>query len=197
MSKNPDYNRATNAAYETLTKYAGDYPIIDIYGLLSSFPNVEIYTYSEMAKRFGLSFYDFCSNFSSSNHGFTIRRDKNGRTSYIVLYNERKDATTIKFTLAHETGHIVMNHQEDGEIEDKEANCFARNILCPVPVINNFDLQTYSDYMECFRISEPFAIAASGNYSSDKYYISQENYNKIDELSYFNITGYSPYEVYL
>lgn len=196
MRKTPDYGIATNAAYETLSAYKGAYPVIDIFSILKSFPNVMIKTYSEAAKRSGLSFGDFCEYRASSRHGFTIRREKQGRKQFLVYYNDYKDETTVRFTLAHETGHIVLDHEKDGEVQDKEANCFARNILCPVPLIKGFEVKTVSEYMKCFDISEPFAKAALQNFPSDEYYITRDNYQRIDEKAYCSITGFSPIELY-
>lgn len=70
---------------------------------------------------------------------------KNG--SYLIAYN--KDVTPrerIRFTVAHELGHIFLHHLEElgvpilqrinvnkllYEVMEDEANCFARNLLCP------------------------------------------------------------------
>ena len=50
MNNNPDYCKATNAAYDTLCSYKGDFPNINVYEILLNIPNVTIHTYSEIAK---------------------------------------------------------------------------------------------------------------------------------------------------
>lgn len=194
MTDFPDYCRATNAAYEILQKYKGDFPCVDVYQLLSSLPNVAIFTYSAMANKLNVSFREFYSNFASSNHGFTIYDTQ--KNKYLVCYNEFKDNTTVKFTLAHELAHIILKHNEDNERTDKEANCCARNIICPIPIVNNYQLKSVYDYMSCFNISKPMAKAAIDLAENDNYNITRQNYNAVDELAYFNISGYSPYELY-
>ena len=91
-----------------------------------------------MAGKLGMSFENFYSNFASSNHGF-------------------KDETTIKFTIAHELGHIVLKHCEDNYFTQKEDNCFARNLISPIPLVNRYKLNISRDYVRCFGISEPMA----------------------------------------
>jgi hypothetical protein len=68
----------------------------------------------------------------------------NGR--YKIIYNEKAYPARIRFTLAHEIGHIWLKHLEDFELTrlsqnsfaeeqydvlEKEANCFAAELLMP------------------------------------------------------------------
>lgn len=78
----------------------------------------------------------------------------------------------------------------------REANCFARNILCPVQIVKECQLSTPQDYMECFDISEPMAKAAIGNFKSDMYYISNALYNNINDKIYCYMTGCTLAELY-
>lgn len=64
---------------------------------------------------------------------------------YIIIYNHKKPASRIRFSLAHELGHIIMGHLSDevteinrGGLDDHtyyfyegEANVFAGNFLAP------------------------------------------------------------------
>lgn len=51
---------------------------------------------------------------------------------YIVLYND-KDQTPehLNWTLAHEVGHIYMEHTKDSRVEEIEAHFFAAQLLMP------------------------------------------------------------------
>ncbi|MBQ8074896.1 MAG: ImmA/IrrE family metallo-endopeptidase [Oscillospiraceae bacterium] len=67
----------------------------------------------------------------------------------MILYNEKRTPPLrIRFSIAHELGHILLGHhaEEDREalsgendarelyeVQEEEANCFARNLLCPAP----------------------------------------------------------------
>lgn len=64
--------------------------------------------------------------------GYTIRRTSGNNTSYIVLYNaDVKSAGRKRFTLAHELGHILLNHTDDGARQEAEADRFAAQLLLP------------------------------------------------------------------
>lgn len=193
MSKTPDYSKATNAAYNALENYNGPYPKVDIFGIISSLPNISIHTYSETAKRFGLTFFRFLS-LASSEHGYTVYNQT--KNKWIIYYNDLKDECTIRFTLAHELGHIALEHTEDNDVARCEADCFARNFLCPVPLRIGYGLTTVDEYCECFNISEPMATATIHLNSSDIYYITERNFSNIDNNAYCYLTGCTLAELY-
>lgn len=180
----PDYEKATNAAYSELRNYNGGYPRVNIFALLKNYSRVQLHTFSESAAILGVTLDEFIKDYSESYMGFTIYDFSKKR--WLVYYNDAKCITTIRFTIAHELGHIVLGHTKDNLHSDKEANCFARNILCPAPIIEDLNLNTCEDYCSCFNVSEPMAAAAKGNHSSDMYYISRENYDAIS----FNFASY-------
>lgn len=90
-----------------------------------------------------------------SDRGFIFRDGKYG----IICYNDDQDPGTIRFALAHELGHYVLKHTEEeaSRITDQEANCFARNFLSPVPVTEQFDLNSINDCCDIFDITPPAA----------------------------------------
>ena len=172
MIEFPDYRRATNAAYDVLQYYDGTFPEIKILTIIKRYPNIKICSYSCAAQKLNVSHSEFTYPY------------------------DFKDTTTTKFTLAHELGHIILGHTNDNEIADKEANCFARNLLCPIQIIIGFQLETVSDYTNCFHISEPMAVASICNKKSDEYYITKQNYDSIDEKVYCYMVGCTPAELY-
>lgn len=189
MIRFPDYSKATNAAYETIIEYkAFSFPISP-YKILNKMKRVNLYTYEQLKHRFHFTEYPF-----SSDHGLTIVDLKNNKR--IVAYDSNKNYTTIRFTLAHELGHAVLNHIEDGDIENKEANCFARNLLCPVPAIEEMDLQSVSDYQDFFDVSAPMAELSKIYLKNDKYYITEENYLGFNSGVFHKVTGYYPEQFY-
>lgn len=188
----PNYSRATNAAYAELAQYDGKFPVIDIYGIILASNDILLKSYEQAAQFLKCSHNVFTYNISQSEYGFTvIRRDKS-----IIFYNNKKDEKTIRFTLAHELGHIRLGHTEDNSKSDKEANCFARNLLCPIPLVKGYKLASAKDYEECFGISEPFAKAAFAHSSEDLHYISEGNYQAVDDKIYCYLNGCTMSELY-
>lgn len=188
MSNAPDYSTATNKAYEILSRV---YPFqleTDIFKILSSFSTIVVHTYTEFAQKFKMSFEEALESVSSE-YGFTIRSRRTGKSE--IYYNDRKDICTIKFTLAHELGHIVLGHVEDDDISRKEASCFARNLLCAVPIIDELNIQTVRDLVYVFEVGEPMAKVSLNHFNSDRYYIRKNLYNNIREQTYAYMCGCS------
>lgn len=62
---------------------------------------------------------------------------KNGK--WIIAYNDRKAAKNSRrmlFTLAHELGHVWLDHTELSDLAEKEAN-FLPNILSPTQSLSS------------------------------------------------------------
>ena len=98
--------------------------------------------YSFLVESQKISFNECCEMLGSDD-GASI---SNGACQYVIYYNEKKKKERIRFTIAHEMGHIFLNHHyahaqailkraypEDSFYKalENEANCFARNLLCP------------------------------------------------------------------
>lgn len=84
-----------------------------------------------------------------------------------------------------------MGHEEDDETARKEADCFARNLLCPVPVIDTLKITNINDYVGWFQISDLMAENCVKNVASDRYYIDAQLYRSVDDLIYTFMTGES------
>lgn len=190
----PDYKKATNAAYEELQNYDGGYPQIDIFHLLLNHPKIRLHTFTELASRLGVTVAEFTSDFSESEMGYTVFDMKNER--WLIYYNDTKSITTVRFTIAHELGHIILRHTEDNSITDKEANCFARNLLCPVPVRKELGLKTIEDYCSAFGISVIMAEVVIDKDSNDSFYISDNNYGNVNDKVYCYFAGCTLSELY-
>lgn len=194
MSRIPNYEKSTNAAYDVLQNYEGPYPQIDIFKILFNFKKVKLHTYYELAESLNIDILQFKNKYAPSNHGFTIYDWH--KNHWFVFFNDQKSNETIRFTLAHELGHIVLKHTNDDDVDRREANCFARNLLCPVPLRDGYHLKTIQDYCECFNISEYMARITRDWNSSDNYYISKNNYDIVNDLSYVYISGRTLSELY-
>ena len=170
----PDYKRSTRLAYSLFLK--GGFFLTADTSIVLTHPKVhKVRPYSYLIERFGQDGMDLIE---SSDFGFTILQKKTGR--YIVCYNEQNPYKVIRFTLAHELGHILMGHQlGEDSYEEKEANCFARNLLCPVPIADYFQLKTVKDYASFFHVSTSMASVTLRCRDSDRYYIDKDTYDLI------------------
>jgi Zn-dependent peptidase ImmA (M78 family) len=63
-----------------------------------------------------------------SRDGFTVLRED---LPPLVLYNEKSPMRRRVFTLAHEVGHICLDHRDDNPQNEAAANLFAANLLAP------------------------------------------------------------------
>lgn len=92
---------------------------------------------------------------------------------YIIVYNEKKSKKRIRFSLAHELGHIILNHLSDERTEidrgglddityykmEGAANTFAGNFLAPPILIHerlsgmSFDVADIADFFNLSKES--------------------------------------------
>jgi Zn-dependent peptidase ImmA (M78 family) len=94
----------------------------------------------------------------------------NGR--YKIIYNEKAYPARIPFTLAHEIGHIWLNHLEDFELTkitqnslaeeqyevlEKEANCFAAELLMPYSILSKLQPLSELDLIIFCNVSQAAA----------------------------------------
>lgn len=159
---NPDYKRAEQLAYEILIQHSdGEIPI-NIKKIIQKYPNIKLTTYSKFKKLSELT-HDEIIDIYGSEHGFTIYDSK--KDDYLIIYNDLDDCATIRWTIAHELGHVEMGHLKrhdynfihynNGEHPmEKEANTFAKHLLAPFPLIAKI-----KDCNEGFNIVRPDEIS--------------------------------------
>lgn len=123
----------------------------------------------EIAKKMGISVipYSALSNvkrkyvLSLSDDGFTFFT----KSKTIIYYNDSKNYDRINFTLMHEIGHIVLEHSEDSELADKEANFFAKFALAPPVLIHRLQIKEPIQIAQIFEISYEMACNALSYYN--------------------------------
>lgn len=189
----PNYQLATNKAYEILIEYKEFSFPIGIFQVLRKMKFVQLHSYSEAAQTIGITFPEYTS-IVSSDYGYSVRDFKRNR--FEVFYNDHKDYAVQRFTLAHELGHIVLGHMKDSDVENKEANCFARNYLCPIPAIIEMDLKGPNEYCQFFYVSDIMADIAFKFKSADYYNITASNYTNYNDGVICYITGMTLDELY-
>ncbi|MGL5440777.1 MAG: ImmA/IrrE family metallo-endopeptidase, partial [Filifactoraceae bacterium] len=100
----------------------------------------------------------------------------------------------IYFTKFHEIGHIYLNHfidfdetilarsklkEKDYKILEHEANCFARNVLCPAPLVKHLKLNTPEKISSYFNITIPAAETRLGLLKCDLKHINSNVYDLV------------------
>lgn len=138
----PRFEIAQNLAWDALTEHTdGTFPI-NLYGTISTIPDLKIKTYSEWADELlrrkevlelGLTNRQQLIDCLGSNDSVLIAN----HTDNIILYDETKEITQCRWNVAHELGHYFFGHgeSESYEVQEKEANYFARQLLTPIPIV--------------------------------------------------------------
>lgn len=183
----PDYNAATNAAYKLIAERDCFSIETNVFAIAEQLNKCRVCSYGLTNFLFGIPLEVLLSN---SEYGFSIKKND----KRIIYFNEKMPLPCIRFTLAHEIGHAVLGHNdEDDPATEKEANCFARNLLCPLPIANTLELVTEDDYVSVFNISPKMAQATVGRRASDAYYIDKSYSDIIDDKLYAYNMGYESF----
>lgn len=100
--------------------------------------------------------------YNESDDGFSVLTKFNGLYKYFIYYNDLGNShERIRFTIAHEIGHIRLGHHENKEIPyeeaESEANHFAKYLLSPHPVSDKLHLSTPQDFKKTYMVSRQAA----------------------------------------
>lgn len=185
MKRNANYKTATNAAYELLARCPFFSLSTNVFYIIEKMlPDCKLLTYGQVRFLYG---YSMEALIEGSDYGFSI---VHGRKR-IIFYNENAPLGCIRFTLAHEIGHYILGHVDENNIFcEREANCFARNLLCPVQVVDEFQLTTVDEYVSVFDITARMAEVSIERVNHDRYYISEENRSIISAMIEAHMMGF-------
>lgn len=94
-----------------------------------------------------------------------------------ILYNNDLPTSRIRFSLAHEIGHIILQHQARGiDNYEREANMFAARLLMPMCIIKKLNIQSPNDLAKTFKVSLESATYRFARYQKllkrNKFFIS-------------------------
>lgn len=168
---------------------------VDIKTLIKS-EGIKLKKYYTVAKKVGITVEEVCKEYQTDLA--YIFRDNTGK--YAIAYNDTKPEYMIRFSLAHELGHYVLLHLEDFDetvlryrgsnltekkysVLEREANCFARNLISPAPIADLIPQEVYREY---FGIGFEAKQTRIGCLSSDKYYTKLLS-DDIDEMHFLNL----------
>ena len=146
-----------------------NYPINPL-ALFCGLENSRIISYQELASTSGCSLAEItaiCESESGCTH-YNKAADR-----YLTLYNSSNAGNNvdgrIRWTVAHELGHVVLEHLpimavmqiaennfnniSDPELE-QEADFFAATLLCPFPAYEILGIRSPRDIQDAFGLSE-------------------------------------------
>ena len=133
----PNYDRAARMAYKTLLALNIRTLPVDPLMVLSYCKNTAVHTYDDIMNAFGVSdSKSFKFSYADGADAVTVSSMVGGVPRYEVFYDRRAHALRLRFTLAHELGHIILKHSMEQDAEEKEADYFASQLLMPHPIID-------------------------------------------------------------
>lgn len=145
--RNIDYEYIKIQVADTLKKSRIDSLPIDPFRISKNL-DIQTIKYSDLS----LKKYKICLEISSD--GFFI---ESSNCNEIIYYNDLMYFPREIWTVAHELGHDVLDHEVSLEghtmIEEKEANFFAKYIMAPPPLIDLLDIISPESIMETFGTS--------------------------------------------
>jgi Zn-dependent peptidase ImmA (M78 family) len=112
-----------------------------------------------------------------SNSGATHYDLKTNR--YLILYNADMNSGRVRWTLAHEIGHICLGHLEAiGEAKiayvesrwfydqfESEADYFTWNLLAPLPIMREMDIRSILEIKQTYGLSSQAAALQYDRYT--------------------------------
>jgi len=163
LPPSPRYERATKLAcifilHEGVTAFP-----IDPFSFFKKY-NIKLCKYSRIAQKRHLRDVSEIIQETGSKDGLTVYR--NGRIA--VSYNDwASNQGRVFFTLFHEIGHIVLGHpfdfactqlsrggDDEVEILEKEADCFSRNVLAPVVLVESLRNRRAINSLDMFHMTD-------------------------------------------
>lgn len=160
----PRYQFAREKAIDILIDYGTNSIPISVKKIANNLPmKIKFNTYSNLLNK-GFSLSDIYNAYNSE-EGAVLQSDD----SYCIVYNDvNRNSQRIRFTIAHEIGHIVLGHLEfndclcrlgenEYEVLEKEANQFASQLLSPEPIIH--DILQKSHKISSIQIQSIFDIS--------------------------------------
>lgn len=160
------YDEIAKIACEVLMDYGINKFPIDVFELAKKM-NIKTLKYSEF------DFNERSVLLNGSDDGMSWKYNN----QIYIAYNDLRIKTRIRFTIAHEIGHIVLGHTESNEENESEADFFARNLLVPPCALLEKNINTEEYIVMMFDVS--FSVA--------KYSLSAVNsreiygHNKLEE----------------
>lgn len=130
----PDYDKAATIAAQTLISQGICRLPVKPEEIIPTVSNCVLVPYADVARVVNVSRDDLLIMFDPAKDAVTyVLNLSNGNHYYVVAYNQRKPFDRMRFTLAHELGHILCGHIgiKEETVREEEADHFARHLLAP------------------------------------------------------------------
>jgi len=135
---------------------------VDIFAIIKK-NNWKLITYSSLIENKISEYNEIMKN----NLGFA--QNFNGN-AYAIFYDDRISEHSQRFTLAHEIGHILLNHFKISiENREQEANMFAVRLLMPICLLHECHIRSAIEISKLCNVS-----LISANYRYDRLIILEE-----------------------
>jgi len=136
----PNLETAAIKAVETLIAYKVAFAPVEPMPILKAMAGVLVLSFAEMAVSIGVDRSSIINTFGMDNRDvITSICNVNGKSRYVVAYNQRLPFYMLQQALARELGHIILGHDGSRPVDvcQDEAIHFARHLLCPRPLIKS------------------------------------------------------------
>lgn len=155
-----NFNYIIDKAYEILILQKELVFPLDIFSLKTN-QNVKILSFSYLANMNSCSF-DEILQLADGAEAFKFER--NGVA--LIVYNERiKNQNRVRWSIAHEYGHIILKHRGQSAQNEVEANFFAANLLLPRCILK--ELKNKRDFIDITYLQNKFSISKE---ASEKFF---------------------------
>ena len=81
-----------------------------------------------------------------------------GTSTWYIYYNEAKPWGHVRFTVLQELAHIILDHRQESDVAEAEANFFAKYAIAPHMLVNLIRPNDYMDILEAFELSNEGAL---------------------------------------
>ncbi|WP_422122895.1 ImmA/IrrE family metallo-endopeptidase [Planococcus sp. X10-3] len=170
------YRLATQKAHEFIKENSINSLPVDPF-VLADLMDVSLKTYTEVSIEKNQTLEETIKGFGSRDGIAALSDGVPG-----IFYNDTEIPSRVRFTIIHELGHIYLGHLDDFEetsftrknlsnekyeVLERETNCFARNVLAPLPVVDSLEQINPKSLIELFFISSGAAKARLDFYALD------------------------------
>lgn len=124
---------------------------------------------ADIINHYGIYLVEYSNSVYIDKHNFQTEDgySKLIDSNYVIYYNDSKSSNRIRFTIAHEIGHCVLGHVKENEetfrlnsetdifndINEMQANVFARDLLMPATVLHSLNINSAEEIAKLCNVS--------------------------------------------
>ena len=163
IPESPRYEFARMRAYCLLCQQEVSQLPVNPWAIAAGFPSIHVCRWTELQEN--------CHVHDPLNidvEGADAKTELRGASEYLIVYDDRvPNYRRIRWTMAHEIGHIVLGHlvilgttargsfrEKEYKVLEREADWFAAHLLAPMTILNRINsLKTAEDFMRVCELS--------------------------------------------